>query len=117
MEAPAASAAGFGYHQHEASIPERRRERNGEDKHFKVAFRNGDARGRVRSGVPARRRRHSVNVDVTELFWEAWENPETFDANLSSMPVPGRAAECLRRLADGEFAAADAQVQNECSFC
>ena len=53
-------------------------------------------------------------VDVTALFWEAWENPETLDTKLASMQVPERASECLRQLADAMFAAADAQVLEEC---
>jgi hypothetical protein len=53
-------------------------------------------------------------VDVDNLFWTAWRDPESFDAWLAGNTVDPGAPGCLRHLASKAFNEEQAQLQ-ECS--
>lgn len=53
-------------------------------------------------------------VNVDDLFWRAWRNPETFDSYLASASVDPKAAECLTTHSNAAFGEQQKQLR-ECA--
>ncbi len=50
------------------------------------------------------------SVDVTDLYFAAWRNPETFDTYLTSVRVDSQASRCLREFGEKALRASQEQL-------
>lgn len=55
-----------------------------------------------------------TKIDVSDIFWSAWRNPESFDDWLAGQTIDPGAAGCLRSRAEAAFDASEARLR-ECN--